>query len=413
VSELTSEQIERDREVRGAFSPSVPIRRRDLFAGRTEQLLEMGEAIDEPGQHAVIYGERGVGKTSLAAVCEEFFATGLSVKINCQTSDSYTSVWRKAFGELRIVTEAQALGFSSETKRTVVTAAEYFSGVEELTPDHVRVGLDMLGKNQPVTVFFDEFDRINDSTAHRLFADTIKTLSDQVVPATVVVVGVADDVDGLVSEHQSIERALVQIHMPRMSRKELGDIVKRGLDSVGMSADEHAVERITALSQGLPHYTHLLAQQAASAAVWDDEQQVNIEHVDTAISAALKKAQESLADDYYRATHSNRDTLYKQVVLAAACARADERGYFAAAALRQPLSLILNRAVGIPQFATHLNALAGDRGPILKKEGSFKKFRYRFIKPIMQPYVIMRGLAEGMLDQAGLEELTADHAEVG
>lgn len=64
------------------FSPSAPITRKDLFAGRTKQLMQLIDAVTEPGQHAVIYGERGVGKTSMAAVCVEIFAPH-AVKVNC------------------------------------------------------------------------------------------------------------------------------------------------------------------------------------------------------------------------------------------------------------------------------------------------------------------------------------------
>jgi hypothetical protein len=42
------------------------------------------------------------------------------------------------------------------------------------------------------------------------FRSLIKVLSDNSVPATLVLVGVADSVDALIVEHQSIERALVQ-----------------------------------------------------------------------------------------------------------------------------------------------------------------------------------------------------------
>ena len=40
---------------------------------------------------------------------------------------------------------------------------------------------------------------------------------DAKVPATVVLIGVADSVGELIREHGSVERALVQIQMPRMS----------------------------------------------------------------------------------------------------------------------------------------------------------------------------------------------------
>jgi len=48
------------------FTPGRPINKLDLLAGREEQISKVLEAVLSPGQHAAIYGERGVGKSSLA-----------------------------------------------------------------------------------------------------------------------------------------------------------------------------------------------------------------------------------------------------------------------------------------------------------------------------------------------------------
>jgi len=48
------------------FKPTAPINREDLFAGRQPQTRDVVDAVNQQGQHAVLYGERGVGKTSLA-----------------------------------------------------------------------------------------------------------------------------------------------------------------------------------------------------------------------------------------------------------------------------------------------------------------------------------------------------------
>ena len=43
------------------FSPTAPIDERDLFAGRTDQIRKLIDAINQKGQHAIVFGERGVG----------------------------------------------------------------------------------------------------------------------------------------------------------------------------------------------------------------------------------------------------------------------------------------------------------------------------------------------------------------
>jgi len=53
------------------FRPSGPVDKGDLFQGRTGQIVQMAQTIVTPGRHGVIYGERGVGKTSLSAVSSE------------------------------------------------------------------------------------------------------------------------------------------------------------------------------------------------------------------------------------------------------------------------------------------------------------------------------------------------------
>ena len=51
--------------LRNAFTPSQPIAERRLFAGREDVLKSMIRSIEDQRLHVVIYGERGIGKTSL------------------------------------------------------------------------------------------------------------------------------------------------------------------------------------------------------------------------------------------------------------------------------------------------------------------------------------------------------------
>jgi len=171
------------------------------------------------------------------------------------------------------------------------------------------------------------------------------------------------------------------------------------LASVNMSADQSAVNQITALSQGLPHYTHLLAQNAAANAVSRKSNHVRPDDVEKAIETAIKRAQESIRDLYYRATYSTRNNMYKQVLLACACATTDEKGFFTAPAVRETLSIIMRKPYSTSQFARHLSALSEkERGPILRKEKRYQQIQYRFTDPLVQPYITMRGLRDALID---------------
>jgi Cdc6-like AAA superfamily ATPase len=379
-----------------AFSPSAPIDRRDVFAGRRDQLAALATVVRQRGQHAIIYGERGVGKTSLASITADqarqdnrFF----TAHVICDSSDDFASIWRKIFEEISVLADGQA-----------GNAMPYVRDQNEITPNEVRLVLRQLTDNAPVLIFIDEFDQIDTAGTKKLFADTVKILSDQAIRATIVPVGVGDSVTDLIDEHASISRALVQVEMPRLPLRERREIIDKGLAAAGMNITAAAAERVASLSQGLPHYVHRLAQQAGLAAAARDSDEVNADDVDFAIQVVVTDMHESVAKDYHEATYSTRTgTLYEDVLLACACAPADDRGYFRAAAIEGPLSAIREKQIKVPAFARHLEAFRSDeRRRVLIREGSPKLYRLRFRDPLLQPYVIMRGLRAKKVTDADL-----------
>jgi len=166
--------------------------------------------------------------------------------------------------------------------------------------------------------------------------------------------------------------------------------------------DAKATEEIVALSQGLPHYTHLLALHAAQVAAKAGRRNITLDDVDQAIGRAVQKAQQSIVSAYHAATSSPRkDSLYEEVLLACAMAKTDDLGYFAAADVREPLSRITGKPYDIPAYSRHLNDFSDARGPVLQKTGSPRRYRFRFINPMMQPFVLMRGRDKGLLPRKG------------
>ena len=397
------DRIERDIRLGNVFTPSAPIDRLSLFAGRVPQRRVVLDAMLQRGRHAVLFGERGVGKTSLASVLREYLeAAGQSViapRVNCDDGDDYSAIWRKAFDDLQVIERRRTVGFAAEVRGIVRSASDLIGDGRPITPHDVRLLLEQLGEQAMLAVIIDEFDRVADRVGTQ-FADTIKMLSDQSVPATLVLVGVGDTVSSLVGEHESIERALAQVRVPRMSASELRQIVEGGLSEVGMIAEPIAVDRIAALAQGLPHYAHLIALYAARHANDAESDAVRSEDVAAGIREAVENAQETITRTHHRAVMSARDdSLYRQVALACALAGTDERGYFTAGAVRGPMTAIMGRPYAIPAFAKHMNEFCGAaRGPILEKIGTRRNYRFRFRNPLLPPYIIMSGIAQSLID---------------
>ena len=390
------ELLDRMRLVAEAFRPAAPIDRRGLFAGRADEIAELFSVVAQPGQHAVIYGERGVGKTSLVTVVGEMLGGSgvLTVRANCDSSDDFGSVWRKALSEISVDRSAQAVGFGSGVKASSMSGASLLGG-DPVTPHDVVRALGAVSSDTKLAVVVDEFDRLGSSggKARALFADTIKTLSDRVLPATILVVGVADDVGELIREHRSVERALVQVRMPRMSSDELAEIATRGVKSARMTIGKASVSRITALSQGLPHYTHLLTQLAAQAALNERRADIAVRDVDAAVARAIDRAQQSVSEAYYRATAGDGDAR-RRVLLACALAEEDDFGFFSAEDLAGPLDRI--QGEGAESLEQDLLELARKES-VLQRRQEAGADRFRFVNPLLQPYVVMRGLSEGLV----------------
>jgi Cdc6-like AAA superfamily ATPase len=383
------------------FSPAAPINNLDLFAGRLKQIERISDAINTRGQHAVIFGERGVGKTSFANIIKDLLISqgALVAKINCQ-DDDYQGAWRKALAEMDISIEQELMGITRRKKTTRFAADQLFDS--SFGPGEIRRFLQGFNRDNETVVIFDEFDRLLDGKTQRLFADTIKDLSDNSIATTLILVGVADDVDDLIEEHASIDRALIQIQMPRMPANELKDIVNKALGSLGMSMKKEGLELIVLLSQGLPHYTHLLGKESAITALKRGKKTISLAHVREGVTNAVEHSMESVQNAYQKAIRSHRKvTLFRDVLLACAIAEVDDQGYFASADVRDPLCEITGKSYDIPNFSQHLDKFSSDkdRGPVLERSGSARRFRFRFVNPLLQPYIIMRGLSDGSVTQ--------------
>ena len=105
-------------------------------------------------------------------------------------------------------------------------------------------------------------------------------------------------------------------------------------------------------------------------------------------------------DAYEAATRSPQPgNLLRHVLTACALAKADENGYFSPVAVKEPLSRILGRQIDIANFQNHLKAFIDPkRKQVLQRDGEPRAYRFRFRQPAMQPFVLMKGIAEGIIN---------------
>ena len=377
-----------------AFSPAAPVNSSALFAGRIRQIQEVCESVNQTGQHAALLGERSVGKTSLANVLSGYLARtgvrGLLVsRVNCDTGDSFSRLWNKTLRELQ-----NRLG--PLRKRRLVDMAGH-TVPEDPRPEDIRFFLQQAGGR--FLLIFDEFDRLKNEATARSIADLIKSLSDHAVPGTIVLVGVADSIDQLISDHQSIDRCLVQVHVPRMRRSELSSILESGFSQARMRIDQDASDLISFLAHGLPHYAHLIGLASGRAALAKRRSRVRIDDVLEDIQQSVHQVPRSIASGYEAAMSAARgDQMFERVLLACGLAPIDDLGWFGPDDVQESLVVVADRRYDLPAFADHLDQFCRtDKEPTLQKKDKEESHRFRFTQPLLQPYVLLRGLAQGFL----------------
>ncbi len=197
-----------------------------------------------------------------------------------------------------------------------------------------------------------------------------------------------------------------------MAPNELKEIIKKRLPPLGMTIQEDALSHIVSLSRGLPHYTHLFGQQSAKMALECKQLAVEIGHVELAIPNCIAETAQTIREQYHAATISPRKgNMYKEVLLAAALAVVDDLGYFQPADLKVALAELLKKdEVPVSAFGQHLkNLCEPDRGAILEQVGSERKYRYRFVEPMMQPFVLLQGLRTNLITRQQVNDLAATH----
>lgn len=399
------------------FQPRTPITTKELFAGRWSELTEISDAVHQPGLHVVIYGERGVGKSSLANVVSPTIwvmdghrieetpeqaaeiPERLVLKAVANSTDKFSTLWHRLLGDINWP--------DPNNQRAFLDTRTAFGLQMYLGVDDVR----RVVSHIPGAVFIvDEFDEAPREIS-KAFTELIKALSDLSIDCTVIIVGVSQTVENLVGDHASISRAITQIRLERMKPDELRQIISKAETALGIKFDEDAANLVVHVSQGLPHYVHLIGLHAVrSAAHRLSLTRVQLDDVFDAMKKAVKQAQQTVTDKHSTATHSSQKTaLYRQVLFACALAAAqsqDSLGYFNPSAVVQPLTSILGKEITIANFASHLTGFSDPkRGAVLEKDGQPWGYRYRFNDPLLVPFIFMDGIDSGLTTGGGLLQM--------
>jgi hypothetical protein len=349
-------------------------------------------AVEEDQAHIIIYGPRGIGKTSLANVLAES-ANQVDCKIlryPCNTNTTFEGLFRGFLKNL----PSEYMNRSHQAKYPGIENFEQLLPPGEFGPANLTEILCQV-KQEHAILIIDEFDRVESNQLKNQIAETIKNLSDTRARVTFVIVGIARSLEELIGMHPSIQRHLVGIHLPLMEPSELHKMLRSGEQATGLRFDDVTRDMIVSFSKGLPYYAQLLALDTGRMALERGSSTAGVTDLRVALEKVLSEADPLVKTGYETATREETNLFTVDVLYAAALAKFDKYGYFTAEDTakvivdddgRQIPLLTLHKA--FDELTQHKNAEIID-----KWKTPAARTKYAFNLQTMRQYILLRQAA--------------------
>lgn len=379
-------------QIRQIFTPSQPISTIDLLLGRQAEVRDLVASFHTPGQHALLYGERGVGKSSIANVVGLLLPDAMPNKKvfvkRCDSTDTFETIVQGPLRSINVhlgahqITEQNDTNVGVDVKILSGTKSKSVSSTYEAGSDYSPSNVaDELSEVDGLLIV-DEADAISKVAEKRKLAELVKLLSDSGSDFKVLVVGIAKVGAELTAAHPSVARCLREIKLRRMSVEELKSIITVGGAKANLNFSSEVIDAIASLSRGFPYFTHLIALKCSERAIIEGKQEILISDLKEALWLAVNDAEVTLRHDFENATRSNDKPLYKMIVMAAAKIHEEE---FSSAQLRRAVSDLSGISMETGDLDNYYSRL-------IKSDGSSILTRvtrgvYRFSDPRMPSYV--------------------------
>lgn len=391
------------------LTPARAIASPQHLKGRAKTLTQIDRAFNSPGKHIFIYGDRGVGKTSLAQTAASIWqsADAEPILVSCGGAP-FLSIVRDAVKQS--IPAGDAVFQNKKEHRFKAGLGgfgyEFVNGINtgvvpkiETVNDAVQMLklVSTLHSREPV-IIFDEFDQISDDNQRKICAEVIKAFSDGSVGVRFIFCGIGTSLEELIGVHLSTGRYFSPVKLDRLTHDARWEIVQEAAKAVGVSISSSHQIRIGQISDGFPSYIHLMTEQILWS-MFDDPASVSVcssQHFADGVRQAVQETETTLKIIYDRATQKYSDD-YQEVLWAIAddhLLRRQTTDIYDKSYLRIMSERTHRKSLNKKQFSGRLNNLKTARhGEIIVGKGAGW---YEFRENIVRGYVRLRAENEGV-----------------
>lgn len=403
------------------FTPGkLPIEETNIYARRTNAERDLEKAFQR-GVVPVVYGEYGVGKTTLARYfLRDHDRNNRLVNIESAADKSLEDVLarclekvgyrvavsqRQEYKQYQSHEQSAESGIESGFAKAVVasrrvTGNEAVESVEEslvvTSPTDSRVieVCDELG----IVLLIDELHRASSRFSSDL-SKFIKTVGNSNCKKfRVVLLGTSSDSSRLVGTDPGIDRLILEIHLRSMTESESRSVVVRGMQDLGIKISDDAVDRIVKLSVGSPYILQYLALEVSESAFEREPRTVGSSDIDSALASLVDTRMQRLKKAYLTAVESTGEIQYRKQILRAMAESEDE--YVTMEDLRTRVGEYLKREVPSTALSGPLGDLKKDKyGGVLRdvnrSDGESRLTNYSsFSDPSLKAFIRLQLIQE-------------------
>ena len=270
-----------------SFSSAQPVTNRSQLIGRLPEIEQLISAVSEKRAHALVFGARGYGKTSLVRIFGQIAdeARYLVVYLSCGDVDDFAALMRPYLTFVPIQYSAQAHESRAWSETNTRDTLADLLPANSFTASQLANVLQTI-EGARLVFILDEYDRVVDLAVQREIANLIKDLSDLLARVHLILVGVASNVQELLGFHPSINRNLVCVPISRLKTADARRLIETGVTECGLSIDARVKEAIVSIAHGSPYHLRLMCLHSGLATLRSGSKNID----DRAFQRGLKDA---------------------------------------------------------------------------------------------------------------------------
>jgi hypothetical protein len=364
------------------FTPGrIPIRPNNVYSRRGEAETDFEQSL-ERGMVPLVFGEYGVGKTSLAR--HQFKpqeAQGVLVNIESVADSTLQDVLDRILEKLdyvvvrkrvdtHVITSSHEQGgdaaiglawakasIASKRRRGESQSSQNEGELIVSSPTDSRVV--EICEAAGVALLIDELHRASDTFNDEL-AKFIKTYGNaNCHKFSIALLGTSSDASKLVRSDKGIDRLLQEVHLLSMTSGEANFVVEQGMRALALNISDDVRDRLVRIAVGSPSILQYLCLECAEVAITRDARSVVIDDVDRAVKKFVETKEARLNRAYISAIETTGENRYRKQILRAMAESDDE--YVTMDHLTTAVSGFLGKAVPSTSLSGPLRELKTDR----------------------------------------------------